>query len=108
MKASNEQAPASKEKCESIGSMMVCLHFLSNQARVMQAPELVRVIDRAIEDMMNIAVDAYRGHVGEAQGEEKKFSSGFIEDFCKVNDETVKFELLEIAYRQAQEQRKRA
>jgi len=89
-------------RCEAIGNIMVCLHYLSCQVRVLNSPDLSRVIDKAVQEVMGIGLEAYNGYVQEILRSRSQNGAGFVEDFCNVNDESVKGELREIASRQAQ------
>lgn len=89
-------------RCEAIGNIMVCLHYLSCQARATNCPELSLVIDKAVQEAMGLGLEAYNGYVRELLRNRSQDGAGFVEDFCNVNDETIKGELREIASRQAQ------
>jgi hypothetical protein len=89
--------PLDEDRCRSIGNILVGLHYLSGQARLTNVPELARTIDEAIASAALLGSDVYHSQLPDNDSAEK----AFIENYCPVDDETVKYELREIVYKQS-------
>lgn len=89
-------AAGDEDRCKNIGNIVIGLHYLSGQARRANIPELTAAIDEVIASAAELGSGAYRAQLQKNSGE-----SAFIENFCPVDDETVKYELREIVYKQS-------
>ena len=85
-----------KAHCEEIGNMVVCLHYLLHQAQKSQAPEVVKIINNALGQAMSLGATSYQEYLKESQGDTAN-AGAFLDAFCRINDEAVKFELRGIA-----------
>jgi len=86
--------------CEEVGKMAVCLFYLSREANAANLPEVAKVINQAITGVIALGVERYQAHLREALTRNSNDESAFIESFCRVNDEAVRFGIREIFYRQ--------
>jgi hypothetical protein len=94
-----EIAPSITEAhCEEVGKMAVCLYYLSSQARAANLPEMAQIINQSISGVVTLGVKRYQELLHQALAKNSNDESVFIENFCKVNDETVKFGIREIFY----------
>ena len=97
-----ERAQAiSEERCEGIGRVVVCLYYLSNQARTSNMPDLAKMLDQAISDAARMGQDAYRQYLQDAKTG-RSAETAFIEHFCPVSDDATKLDLREILHRYGQ------
>ncbi|HRJ66486.1 MAG TPA: hypothetical protein PLW48_05060 [Alphaproteobacteria bacterium] len=88
--------PADSPLCEKVGNLIVCLHYLSTQARNDGLPEIAAEIDKAIATTAHAGRDMYMGHLQTIVTQDALCPADFINDFCHVSDETVKGDILQI------------
>lgn len=82
--------------CEKVGNLIVCLHYLSTQARIDGLPEIAAEIDKAIATTAHAGRDMYMGQLQALVTEDALCTVDFINDFCHVSDENVKGDILQI------------
>lgn len=86
-----------EDRCKRIGNILIGLHYLSGQARMTNVPELAQTIEDVIAHAAQLGSDVYHAQLQEQAGGEKSF----IENFCPIEDETIKYELREIVYKKS-------
>lgn len=87
------------EYCEKVGNMLVCLHYLSAQANRDGLPQVAEEIDRSIAEIARKGRDIYLGHLQTVIETESVCPADFINSFCHVVDEDVKYSLMNIVQR---------
>jgi hypothetical protein len=87
-----------KAHCEEVGKMVVCLFYLSRQADAAKLPEMAKIINQSITSVVALGVKSYQELLREVITKNSNDESVFIENFCNVNDEAVKFGIREIFY----------
>ena len=85
-----------EEHCEEVGKMAVCLFYLSRQAQAANLPEMAQIINQSISGVINLGVQRHQQFLRQALAKNSNDESIFIENFCKVNDEAIKFGINEI------------
>ena len=89
----------SKERCEGIGNIAICLYYLSSRARASNMEDLAQLIEHTISRAVDLGTEGYREYLKSALGQKETSDREFIKNFCPVNDETVQLDLLEILSR---------
>lgn len=82
--------------CEKVGNLIVCLHYLSTQARNDGLSQIAAEIDRTIASTAHAGRDIYMDYLQSVVARKALGPADFVEDFCNVTDETVKGALMQI------------
>jgi hypothetical protein len=94
-----KEASEHKERCESIGNIAVCLYYLSTRARASGMTDLAQVIEESVTRVVGLGAENYREYLQGMLAQADTSDTEFVRNFCPVNDETVRLDILEILSR---------
>lgn len=89
-----------EEHCRSLGNIIVCLHYLAGEARKSDLKEVAEHLDQVIIRVARMGREAYMSYLDHPTNDDKSVQA-FVETFCPVADESMRFGLRELIHSSA-------